>query len=497
MERVHAARGAGGLWRDAHVLEGVHRQWLRLLRAAACDDRAACVEWSLTLGYLTGVENQVMLDAHVDSLTLLATPFKRGTPQPFAFGQGTAWADATAQIRAQIPVMLQHRLTPPPRETYSLNRKLSWAFLLSGAAGRHGRHARDLGSRRLEGCDHCGSPPTFGYSVERWLPSVPEGPGYNTSPAAVNPFSSPTTSLTSPGTHTEHSCMSSDTSSSPHGAGTLAPAPLSKDQARHISPSPLGTADANVSLPAAPFPASSAPTPGTKAVKRGDGRGDERCGEAEEGAQAAPRLGMAHTYFSNALSPLFYPPSELVCPPARWLSPDAAPGPNSSVVIVITVTFDNESRHPRCIEATSEGSDFATVNPWYLKPMVQALVALLDAAARVTQLQLAKLDTDINTPAHGYYSPSALQAATSHGTSRLCASSSPPPQTPTRPRATTRSPRSCVDTRPQRGWLWSCTEARVLTRRTSMHRAVATRSVAAEPGNLGVVRRLLEVGADL
>ncbi|KAJ7688618.1 ubiquitin-conjugating enzyme/RWD-like protein [Mycena rosella] len=52
------------------------------------------------------------------------------------------------------------------------------------------------------------------------------------------------------------------------GAGTLAPASLSKDQARHISPSPLGTADANVSLPAAPFPASSAPTPGTKAVKR-------------------------------------------------------------------------------------------------------------------------------------------------------------------------------------------------------------------------------------
>lgn len=33
--------------------------WLRLLQAASLDDRAACVEWSLKLGYLTGEENQV------------------------------------------------------------------------------------------------------------------------------------------------------------------------------------------------------------------------------------------------------------------------------------------------------------------------------------------------------------------------------------------------------------------------------------------------------
>ena len=51
---------------------------------------------------------------------MLATPFREAGK--YTFGRGTKWAGITREIRELIPVMLRERLTPPPRETYSLNR---------------------------------------------------------------------------------------------------------------------------------------------------------------------------------------------------------------------------------------------------------------------------------------------------------------------------------------------------------------------------------------
>ncbi|KAK4569866.1 hypothetical protein LTR86_002835 [Recurvomyces mirabilis] len=100
--------------------------YVALLIAAMKDDRDACRELSIQLGYLTGAESQGMLKAHVDSIMTLAEPFSNSAPDIYDFEDQTI----TDRVRANIGLMLKERLAPPPEETYSLHRKLSGAFLL-------------------------------------------------------------------------------------------------------------------------------------------------------------------------------------------------------------------------------------------------------------------------------------------------------------------------------------------------------------------------------
>ncbi|GAA28956.2 aarF domain-containing kinase [Clonorchis sinensis] len=100
--------------------------YIRLIHCAAENDREGILHYSRELGFLTGYESKVMLQAHVDAVSILGEAF--ASPVPFDFGRQST----TRRINRLIPVMIEHRLTPPPEESYSLHRKMSGCFLLCG-----------------------------------------------------------------------------------------------------------------------------------------------------------------------------------------------------------------------------------------------------------------------------------------------------------------------------------------------------------------------------
>ncbi|GMH74693.1 hypothetical protein TrVE_jg7433 [Triparma verrucosa] len=112
------------------------KEWMKdyfsIVNAASLGDAATVEERSFELGFLSSKDSRKMIDAHVEGAMILGEPFRGGK---YDFKEGKV----TQRIGEVAKVFAKERKTPPPRNVYTIHRKMAGAFetvaRLNGKAG--------------------------------------------------------------------------------------------------------------------------------------------------------------------------------------------------------------------------------------------------------------------------------------------------------------------------------------------------------------------------
>jgi len=98
-------------------------KYLRLVWACAEKDRVKILRTSKEIGFLGGKESPAMISAHIEAAYVMGEPFAADN-QPFDFST----FKHSERMAKQGQVFLKERLVPPPKEVYTLHRKLFGAI---------------------------------------------------------------------------------------------------------------------------------------------------------------------------------------------------------------------------------------------------------------------------------------------------------------------------------------------------------------------------------